>query len=81
MADVTARSDALDLREKAFTAVKPKDVAAVSETVGGAEYASQGRPLPVGDIDAELLHQSSGKNLSGSRRRKLEKAKDELVRI
>jgi hypothetical protein len=51
--------------------------------LGAREPPAQGGPLPLGAVDADILHQSryinrAGKNLPAARRRTLEQAKAEL---
>jgi hypothetical protein len=77
-ADVTAHSDALDLKEKAFAADKPKDIADSLK-----ESAEQSKRRKAGPFQSAMSMLNfyinrAGKNLSAARRKKLEKAKDEL---
>ena len=58
--EVTAHSDALDLEKDVFKLSDPKKIAASLETLGARQHAAQGRPFPLGDVDADLLHQPGG---------------------
>lgn len=77
-ADVTAHSDALDLKEKAFAADRPKDIAdALKESAEQSKRRKAG-PFQSAMSMLNFYINRAGKNLSAARRRKLEKAKDEL---
>ena len=45
--DRTKRRDALDLRQGVFTLTDPKKIAASLKTLGGTQFAPQGRRLPL----------------------------------
>lgn len=77
-ADVTAHSDALDLKEKAFTADKPADIAASLKQSAEKSTRRKTGPFQSAMSMLNFYINRAGKNLSASRRKKLEKAKDEL---
>jgi hypothetical protein len=47
-------------------------------SIGRTQSKPQGGSVPLGDVDAELLHHRAGTKLSPERKRVLEKAKVEL---
>jgi hypothetical protein len=65
-ARVTQKSDALDIEQRAFTLHDPPTDRSIPEALGGAQPAAKGRPLSIGDVDAEFLYQPSGKEPAGN---------------
>ena len=59
-------------------AVRPEEGRPLAEALGRAQRPSQERPVPLGDVDAHLLHQPRWHTLGDARNGKLERAKDEL---
>jgi hypothetical protein len=56
--DVTEHSDALDLGKEVFTRDDPKAIARSPQALRRAQQTAQEQPLSLGDVDADLLHQS-----------------------
>ena len=59
-AEVTAHSDALDLEPNVFTKENPAEIAESLKQSAEFERPPQVEPIPVGNVDADPLHQSSG---------------------
>ena len=76
-ADVTEHSDALDLKEDTFKG-SPKEIA--QSLKHSAEHSRRRKSSPFRSAMSMLTFyiNRAGKNLSASRRKKLEAAKDEL---
>ena len=79
--DVTEHSNALDLEKSVFDEGQPAGNRPVAEALGRGESPAQERSLPLGHVDADVLHQPAGKNLPKVRRDKLETANDELRKL
>jgi phage gp16-like protein len=56
-ARVTRESDALDLQHGVFSKRSPKAIARSLKRSAERSHRRKGRSLPVGDVDADLLHQ------------------------
>ena len=76
--EVTEHSDALDLRDAVFTQKSPKAIA--KSLKRSAEHSHRRKTSPFRSAMSMLTFyiNRAGKNLSATRRRKLETAKDEL---
>ncbi len=79
-AEVTAHSDAMDLKPKVFEKDDPAAIAAALKR--SAEHSDRRKSGPFRSAMSMLSFYINwaGRNLTASRRRKLEKAKDELRR-
>jgi hypothetical protein len=77
-ADVTRNSDALDLESDVFKKRNPADIA--SSLKRSAEHSRRRKASPFQSAMSMLTFyiNRAGKNLSASRRRTLDRAKDEL---
>ena len=77
-ADVTRKSDALDLQSDVFAERNPSDIARSLKQ--SAEHSKRRKSSPFRSAMSMLTFyiNRAGKNLSGSRRRTLDRAKQEL---
>ncbi len=64
-ADVTEHSDALDLKPDVFENDDPKAIAASLKRSAEASHRRKSNPYPLGDVDADLLHQPGGLEPAG----------------
>lgn len=77
-ADVTQRSNALDLEEGVFTWDDPRRIAESLKRSAEASERRKGTPLQSAMSMLNFYINRAGTNLSRSQRRTLDKAKDEL---
>jgi len=77
-AKVTETSDALDLEPKVFEAASPKQIAASLKRSAEHSHRRKGTPFQSAMSMLTFYINRAGKNLPASRKRTLEKAKDEL---
>ena len=76
--DVTEHSDALDLEEGVFEKDDPKEIAASLKRSAEKSYRRKADPYRSAMSMLTFYINRAGKGLPAARKRKLEKAKDEL---
>jgi hypothetical protein len=77
-AKVTETSDALDLEPEVFEAASPKKIAASLKRSAEHSHRRKGTPFQSAMSMLTFYINRAGKNLPASRKRTLERAKDEL---
>jgi len=80
-AQVTKRSDAMDLKKNVFKQASPKKIA--RSVLSSAAHSKRRKAPPKRSAMSMLsfYENRAGKNLSPAQRKKIEKAKDELRKI
>jgi hypothetical protein len=80
-ADVTKRSDALDLKQDVFKSNNPEDIARSLKRSAETSHRRKGDPYRSAMSMLTFYINRAGRNLSTSRRRTLEKAKGSLRKV
>lgn len=80
-ARVTEKSDALDLESHIFQSNDPKKIASSLKRSAERSKRRKGTPLQSAMSMLNFYINRAGKNLSATRKAKLDKAKDELHRL
>lgn len=80
-ADVTRRSNALDLERGVFTTTDPRKVAASLKRSAEASERRKGSPYQSAMSMLNFYLNRAGKNVTAKRRRVLERAKTELRKL
>ena len=79
--DVTEHSDALDLEKDVFTRDDPKSIALSLKRSAEHSHRRKGSPFQSAMSMLTFYINRAGKDLPATRKRALEKAKDELRRL
>ena len=80
-AEVTATSDAMDLKENVFKSDSPKRIAASLKRSAERSHRRKSGPFRSAMSMLNFYKNRAGKNLSASRKRMLESAKNQLRRL
>ena len=79
-AEVTAHSDALDLEPHVFSKDDPADIAQSLKRSAEFERPPQVGRVPLGDVDAELIHQPGRPKLVAEPKADARSSKKEIAR-